>query len=176
MDAPLQDMLITGRTPGLEASPSPDDMVHVVLVVLPATEATEAATIDRVTDMLRYTRPRGRNMNEKAHRHHWLTVDGALLIPLLLDIRTVIAVTKVDSIDSQLAAKPELIGESKPVAAICEKVAAACGVPLRDVFPIKNYNSEAETNFALETPVLKILVHAQRAAKALLRVSRARGS
>lgn len=92
--------------------------------------------------------------------------------PYPLDLRTLLVLTKIDELDAGLARKPEGIYTSPKVIDLCEKAASACGVPVRDCIPIKNYAKEMRTDIRVEIPILNFLLEAQSAAKDRFRVGR----
>ena len=61
-------------------------------------------------------------------------------------MRTIVALTKVDELDTELKLRPELIYKSTKTLEMCKKASESLGVPLMDVYPVKNYNSERDPN------------------------------
>lgn len=53
--------------------------------------------------------------------------------------------TKCDELDEELKRDPAKIFTSPKVLSMRAKAAEACGVPLMNVFPVQNYNSQSET-------------------------------
>lgn len=64
-----------------------------------------------------------------------------------VDIRTLLVLNKVDVLDPDLVAKPEGIYHSAKVQDMCGRASEACGVPAKDVFPVKSYNREFDVDY-----------------------------
>ena len=54
---------------------------------------------------------------------------------------------KVDAIDPACAEDLSNIYSSDKIATMCAEASAACGVPVNNVFPMKSYSSEYETDY-----------------------------
>ena len=54
---------------------------------------------------------------------------------------------KVDAIDPACAEDLSNIYSSNKIATMCAEASAACGVPVNNVFPMKSYSSEYNTDY-----------------------------
>jgi hypothetical protein len=145
---------IAPSTPGYNTNPTRGDAVHLALVVLPASDAMEAEVSDEVRTFLRYTRARG-----EAHvDNSWVRAGCGWSRPyrcsphphpvtLCPDLRTLVVLNKIDSLDPECASDLSTIYTSSKVLKMCCEASAACGVPINNVFPMKSYSNEYDTDY-----------------------------
>jgi hypothetical protein len=170
-------MNITTESHGFIAKPTTAQKVHVACVVVPACDCAERKVVERVQDFLRQTRRRGEGEDEKE--------SPPMHCGRYTDIRTLVALTKVDELDAAVKSDPANMYLSARVQEVREKASAELGVPLADVLPIKNYSGETEVDFKvrksflisklnvgslqIDIPILLLLREALNAAKDLFR-------
>jgi hypothetical protein len=142
---------IAPSSPGYNANPTRGDAVHLALIVLPASDAMEAEVSDEVRKFLRYTRARGKSTAIGCARAPVgaAPVHGAHLhfVTLCPDLRTLVVLNKVDSLDPECASDLSTIYTSPKVLKMCCEASAACGVPVNNVFPMKSYSNEYEPDY-----------------------------
>eukprot|EP00041_Stephanoeca_diplocostata_P027178 m.745703 g.745703 ORF g.745703 m.745703 type:complete len:508 (+) comp23127_c4_seq21:125-1648(+) len=129
---------ISPRSPGYIRDPHVKDTVHVILVLVAASEVCTDDVAATIKTNLALTRRR--------------------------DIRTILVLTKIDEVDERLAEEPHMGDHSEIVDELVTAAAAATGVATDDILAIKNYTKERSTSLKVEVPVLKVLVRAMYAA------------
>eukprot|EP00741_Cyanophora_paradoxa_P013083 tig00020675_g12636.t1 len=138
-------MSINLKTEGLILKPTLADRVHVVVFVVPAESLTSESYLARLRSFIEITRKPS------------------------IDVRAVVLITKVDTLDRELAGDVAGIFESPRVLRAVDILAGPQGVGVSPTFilPVKSYAFESEPNAAVDVLTLDALQCAPRIPNAI---------
>jgi len=129
----FQDNPLTG--PNVRAGPLPkSEHVHAVIFVVPAQQATFG--------------------------EYYAAMESWIACCRVRKLDVFVVLTRVDSIDPQLASEPSLLWASEAVNEMRHQVAEKAELNPSEIFPLKNYHDENKSVLAIDVNLAKIFLRA----------------